>query len=156
MARLGIISDTHGRLDHRVAEAFDGVDRVIHAGDIGAPHLLMELGLIAPLTAVLGNCDRPTEHSDLAPLARLTLDGVRILVVHDRSDVPGTPEDVDVVVFGHSHRPLVQRLNGVLWVNPGSAQQPRGSAIGKSVALLEVRAGVAEARIIPLSEVISL
>lgn len=138
--RIGLISDTHGRLDPRVATALEGVERILHAGDIGSPEILWELGAIAPVTAVRGNTDHwETAGEDLPGLAHVTLDSVRILLVHDRHDLGSqTAEETDVVVFGHSHVPAVYEQGGVLWVNPGSASRPRQPAPGASVGVLEI------------------
>jgi hypothetical protein len=156
--RIGVISDTHGRLDVRIASALAGADRILHAGDVGAQHVLWELETVAPVTAVLGNTDSASTLPDLEGLVRLKLDGVRIVMVHDKSDLPGSlVAESDVVVFGHSHRPLVQLLDGVLWLNPGSATSPRGAPQGKSVALLEWGAGrEIAARIVSLDDLRSL
>lgn len=156
MTRIGVLSDTHGHLDHRVPVAFADVDRVIHAGDICNDRVLMELeALSVPLFAVAGNCDAGLPFAAALPVvSRIELDGVRILVVHDRYDAGVvTPDDTDVVIFGHSHMPLVERRDdGVLWLNPGSAGQARRSPIGRSVALLDIEDGIASARLLPLSD----
>lgn len=153
--RIGLVSDTHGKLDPRVAAAFAGVDHIVHAGDVGHPSVIWELELVAPVTAVSGNMDRHSALGDELPgLARVDLGGMRILVVHVRSDLPiADARDSDVVVFGHSHMPFVEAIDGVLWVNPGSASQARRSGIGRSVGLLEADgSGTIEAKIVPLSD----
>lgn len=152
---VGLISDTHGRLDPRVAAVLGGTERILHAGDVGRPEVLWELQTISPVLAVRGNVDfweLPGE--ELASLARITLLGHRITVVHNRGDLPkGAGDESDVIVFGHSHMPLVQDIDGVLWVNPGSASQSRRSKIGRSVGILELEEGRhPKARIVPLSD----
>ena len=152
---IGVISDTHGILDRRALAAFSGVERILHAGDIGAAEVLWELRTVAPVTAVLGNMDAGRAFGeDLEGIVQTKLGGHRVTMVHRRHDVPGPIlAESDIVVFGHSHRPLVQQVDGVLWVNPGSASQARGAPEGRSVALLELRSdGGASARIIRLSE----
>jgi uncharacterized protein len=147
--RVGVVSDTHGTLPAEVHDAFAGVDRIIHAGDLGAPAVLAELETIAPVTPVAGNVD-PGVGEVLPALQNVRLDGVRVLVVHRPADVPRPlPDGIGVVVTGHTHVPLVERRDGVLWLNPGSASRAR-SGHGHSVALLEIADGRAEARIIPL------
>lgn len=139
--RLGVISDSHGKLDCRVTLAFAEVDRILHAGDVCAAEVLWELEALGkPMHVVAGNCDRwESVGDDLPHSARFTLSGVRFLLVHDRADAgPVSAENTDVVVFGHSHMPLVERHSGVLWVNPGSAQQARRSEIGRSVAFIDI------------------
>lgn len=135
--------------------ALSGVDHIVHAGDVGHPSVLWELELLAPVTAVAGNVDwHSTLNEELPAVARLTLGGVGISVVHVRSELP--PQEArgnGVIVFGHSHMPLVELVDGVLWVNPGSASQARRSQMGRSVGLLEIdSSGSAEARILPLSD----
>ncbi|MBN8248327.1 MAG: metallophosphoesterase family protein [Verrucomicrobia bacterium] len=128
--RLGLISDTHGFLDPQVAGLFQGVDAILHAGDIGAQKLLLELEAIAPVTAVLGNNDAGL---DVDLTAVLEAAGRRFLVHHIVN-----PEDPDrsigerfrqarpdVVVFGHTHQTFHQIRDGVMFINPGYAGRPR-------------------------------
>lgn len=129
--RVGLISDTHGRLRPEVFAALEDVDHVLHAGDIGPHDLLLELGAIAPVTAVWGNTDGFDLRSALPEIAELELAGRRVVVVHGHqlgSPTPGalraSHPDAAVIVFGHTHRPLVER-NGSLVVNPGSAGAAR-------------------------------
>ncbi len=137
-ARVGLISDTHGRLDPRVHAAFEGVDAILHAGDVCADAVLYELQAIAPrLVAVRGNCDVGDDSWGLEYLARTTIEGVRFLVIHDFSDLNEIAGDVDVIVHGHSHRPGVVRHGRVLAVNPGSASQRRMMP-SRSVAIVEI------------------
>ena len=129
ITRVGLISDTHGWLDTRAVAALEREEplaAIVHAGDVGAdPQVLYELGAIAPLTAVLGNCDAPIPRFDLPAFASLTVAGKRIAVIHDLADLGPIPEGVDVVVRGHSHIPGVQWHGHVLVANPGSATQRR-------------------------------
>ena len=154
--RVGLISDTHGTLDSRVAVAFaqEGpLAAIVHAGDIGAsPDVLWELEAIAPVTAVLGNCDIALPGFDLGAVARVTVAGTRILAIHDFADLGPIPADVDVVVRGHSHIPSVQWHGERLVVNPGSASQRR-RAPSRSVAILELGEGRRpSARIVALDD----
>ena len=153
MPRVGLISDTHGRLDPRVLCIFADADvvSIVHAGDIGtSPDVLWELEALAPVTAVLGNCDREIPGFALGGRARVTAAGVRILAIHDFADLGEIPNDVDVIVCGHSHRPNVTWHGRVLVVNPGSASQRRRMP-GTSVAILEIGAsGGLAARIVAL------
>lgn len=125
--RVGLISDTHGRLDPRVHIAFEdaAVTRILHAGDIGTPALLWELGSIANVTAVLGNCDYSELQFELASCAFVEVNGRRILLVHDLGDLRPFPDDVDIIVHGHTHTPGVGERGTILLVNPGSASQCR-------------------------------
>ena len=126
---VGLIADTHGLLRPEVAEAFAGVERILHAGDVGSVEVLDGLTGIAPVTAVRGNVDGAL---DLPEIARLDLGGSRIVVVHGHRLGSPTPEkvaahfpDADLVVYGHSHRPTLRRVGDVLAVNPGSAGRRR-------------------------------
>jgi uncharacterized protein len=154
ITRVGLISDTHGRLDPRAVDALRGegpLVAIVHAGDIGAdPVLIYELGTIAPVTAVLGNCDAGLPGFDLAAIARLRIADRTILVIHDLADLGPIPEDVDIVVRGHSHAPSVQWHGQVLVVNPGSASQRRRQP-SCTVGVLDLPADVpASARIVSL------
>jgi len=148
--RIGIISDTHGYLDPRVCEAFTDVGAIVHAGDIGAQHVLMELDAIAPVYAVLGNCDYAQYGPTVNARALPRLGGKRFLIVHRPTDVGSVPDDVAVVVNAHTHWALVRHVEGVLYVNPGSASEPRDGA--PSVAIVDWgEDGVPDARIVYLS-----
>jgi putative phosphoesterase len=145
--KAGVIADTHGYLDPRALAALQGVDCILHAGDIGGPDILDALALLAPVVAVRGNNDRLGPASELPEHVKLDLDGVRIQLVHERPRA--LPWEEDVLVFGHSHRPLVQTVDGRLLVNPGAAGRS-GFHREISVALLTLEAGRAHAEIVPL------
>ena len=154
--KIGIISDTHGLLRPQVFEAFEGVGYVLHAGDVGDPDILTELAAIAPVTAVWGNVDGFDILSRVPEVARLELGGVRIAVVHGMQFGSPTPQkvaaaypDAGLVVFGHSHRPLIQQVGPTLAVNPGSAG-PRRFKDPVTVALADVGDGKVQARLIDL------
>lgn len=130
--KIGIISDTHGLLRPEVFDLFAGVDHILHAGDIGGPDILVELEAIAPVTAVCGNTDGWEIRARVPETARLELNGLPIVVTHGDAFGSPTPEavaaaypDAALVVFGHSHRAIIQRVGGVLAVNPGSAGPTR-------------------------------
>ena len=144
---VGVISDTHGVLPTWVGPIFEGVDLIMHAGDVGAVAVLDELELIAPVIAVRGNMDSATELAPLPDHARRVEAGVRLLMVHEPGHVRWLLASLpaDVVIVGHTHRPRVQR-DGYLTVNPGSASRSVGE--GHSVALLRIAEGVAEAEIV--------
>ena len=156
LARVGLVSDTHGWLDPRVVAALqreEPLAAIVHAGDIGSrPEILWELAALAPLTAVLGNCDLAIPGFDLGGIARLTVNGVRLLVIHDLGDLGPVPRDVDVIVRGHSHIPSVQPHDGVLVVNPGSASQRRRQP-SCTVGVLDIAQDCAlDVRIVELDE----
>jgi uncharacterized protein len=152
--KIGVISDTHGFLEPKLPELFAGVDHILHAGDVGAAFVAFQLGQIAPVTAVLGNTDT------LLPLKQtevVELDGRKFLVHHivnPRALVEPVRgrilrEQPDVVVFGHTHRPFCQVLNGRLYLNPGYAGKPR-SGVERSVAILHWEAGDARPQFLTL------
>lgn len=153
--RIGLISDTHGLLRPGVHDAFAGVELILHAGDVEGDEILDELELIAPVEAVLGNCDVPSKRRLTKAIDR-EIGGVRIHVSHGHELGAPTPErllaryDADVIVYGHTHRPLVVRFEGQLVVNPGAAG-PRRFDIQPSVAILTISDRAADVQIVPLS-----
>lgn len=142
--RIGLISDTHGRLRKEVFDVFRDVQHILHAGDVGPPDILVELESIAPVTAVWGNTDGFALRARTQKVADLELAGQRIVVEHgDRLGSP-TPEglrdaypEARIIVYGHTHRPLVDHSHDVLVVNPGSAGAAR-FGIPPSVAILSL------------------
>ncbi len=149
--RLGVISDTHGLLRPEAVAALRGSDRIIHAGDVGAPGILDALSRLAPVIAVRGNIDLADWAAPLPVAATLELGGVRIHVVHDLADLDLDPlaAGIDVVVSGHSHRPGLRRQGRVLFLNPGSAGRRR-FALPVSLARLRIFGGEVSANLIEL------
>ena len=145
--RIGVISDTHGWLDPRVAAFFAGVDLILHAGDIGALAVVEDLAAVAPVQVVRGNVDRSPELLALPERIDLEAAGVRVHLVHRPQDAQ--PGAAAVVVTGHTHRPLIVERDGVLWLNPGAAGR-RGFHAERSVALLALGGGPPHAEIISL------
>lgn len=121
---LGLVSDTHGYFDPHLKEVLRGVERILHAGDIGDEQVMTHLRQIAPVTAIRGNVDETSRY----PASAVVLwGGMRIRLIHDIHDWADELRAVavDVVVCGHSHAPLVREEEGVLIVNPGSAGKKR-------------------------------
>ncbi len=154
MRRLGLISDTHGLLRPGIFELFAGVERILHAGDVGDPGILTELGAVAPVTAVWGNVDGWAVRDATAERQTVEVDGTRIHVVHGHqypaakaAVIAPAVEGADVVVFGHSHVPEIERIGGCLAINPGSAG-PRRFSLPVTVAILEIAGGEVNARLI--------
>lgn len=135
---VGVVSDTHGLVRPEAVEALRGCDVLLHAGDIGGNHVLEELGQLAPVIPVRGNVDGGWARL-LPERRRLDLGGASVLVLHDRALLSLDPaeEGLGVVVFGHSHQPLAEKKNGVLWFNPGSAG-PRRFRLPVSVGRLVI------------------
>ncbi|MCI0435220.1 MAG: metallophosphatase family protein [Gemmatimonadetes bacterium] len=152
--RLGVISDTHGRLPIAVFDHFDGVVRILHAGDIGTQDILISLEAIAPVTAVWGNTDGMELRHSLPEVATLDVSGHRIVVVHGHQFGTPTPRllraahpEADVVVYGHTHRPDTTSLDGRLFVNPGGAGAPR-FRLPPSIGILHVEEAEVRFRLI--------
>lgn len=157
--RVGIISDTHGRVHARVGELFAGVDHIIHGGDIGGTAVLEELAAIAPLTAVAGNIDG-FRCADAGELARVTLGGLNFLVTHilprpSKLSAPVVREltsiAADVVIYGHSHLPHNETRDGRWYFNPASAGRRRFD-YPVAVGMFEKKRGAWTARHIALDE----
>ena len=155
--KIGIISDTHGLLRPQVFEHFEGVEHILHAGDLGPLELLAELEAIAPVTIVWGNTDGMEVCARLPETAMLTLDGIQVVVIHGHQLGSPTPRRLaaahpgaGLVVFGHTHQPLVERIGDTLLVNPGSAG-PRRFSQPVSLATADVEDGRVETRLITLA-----
>ena len=150
---VGLISDTHSLLRVEALAALHGAELVLHAGDVGSYGVLRELGELAPVHAVSGNVDDPI--LGLPPQAELTLGGLRVHVSHGHELGSPTPAllvrayAADVIVYGHTHKPLIEMRGATLVVNPGAAG-PRRFNLKPSVALLTIENGRASARLIEL------
>jgi len=139
---VGVISDTHGLLRPEAAAALLGSDYIIHAGDIGDPAILTQLGKLAPVTAVRGNVDREGRAGKIHPTNVLEVRGVTIYILHNLNELDLKPEAAGfgVVVYGHTHVAKVEKKNGVLYFNPGSAG-PRRFRLPVTVGRLTVKDG---------------
>jgi putative phosphoesterase len=152
--KIGVISDTHGYLDPHVEKIFAGMDHILHAGDIGYASIIIELQLLAPVTAILGNTDgdigyRTTETAKLAEKKFLIHH-----IVNPRAPSEFVKERIakvkpDSVVFGHTHKKFAEIVNGVFFFNPGYAGKPRFGA-ERSVAILHLEAGKFRPEFVPL------
>jgi putative phosphoesterase len=137
--KIGIISDTHGVLCPEAAERLAGVRHIVHAGDVGRPEVISELRKIAPVVAIRGNVDRGEWAADYPETALVRLGGRTIYVLHNLKELALDPvaAGIDVVVSGHSHRPKIETVDGVLYLNPGSAG-PRRFTLPIALATLEL------------------
>lgn len=151
MARVGLISDTHGLVRPEALAALRGSDHIVHAGDIGDAQVLAALEALAPVTAVRGNNDKGAWARKIPETQVLQVEDVRIYVLHDLKELDLDPSAAgfQVVVAGHSHRPSITERAGVLYVNPGSAG-PRRFKLPIAVAELEIAKRAVRAHIIEL------
>lgn len=149
---IGLISDTHGLLRPEARAALADCEHILHAGDIGDVEILSSLREIAPVTAIRGNIDVYGPCSDLPDTEMVQVGGVFFYLVHSVQwlDLNPGAAGVQVVVSGHSHKPSVERRNGVTYLNPGSAG-PRRFQLPVSVGLVTVRNGNVEAQIVDLA-----
>jgi putative phosphoesterase len=148
---LGVISDTHGLLRPEAVRALQGVDLIIHAGDLGKLEVLAALEGIAPVYAVRGNIDRG-EWAGKLPLTRVVEVGrVHLYVLHEIFclDLDPGAAGFAAVIFGHSHQPHLEWKNGVLYLNPGSAG-PRRFTRPVTLARLHLQRGSLRAELVEL------
>jgi uncharacterized protein len=149
---VGLVSDTHGLVRPEIFGALAGVELILHAGDVGGLGIIDELSAIAPVRAVFGNTDSPGEPG-LEARVFLELEGLSIHVSHGHEVGPPTPEKLlarytaDVIVYGHTHKPLVERFGHRLVVNPGAAG-PRRFNLRPSIAKLTVQDGRSSAELV--------
>jgi putative phosphoesterase len=152
--KIGVISDTHNFLDPRIAEMFEGVEHILHAGDVGDTTIIAELEAIAPVTAVYGNTDMglPLKETEVVELT-----GRKFLVHHIVN--PFAPADKlkeriararpDAVVFGHTHKKFYETVGGMLFFNPGYSGKPK-HGVERSVAIFHCSAKEIRAEFLPL------
>jgi len=148
---IGVISDTHGLLRPQAVQALEGVELIIHAGDIGGPKILRALARIAPVHAVRGNTDRGDWAADLPPTRVVEVGGVHLYVLHELFclDLDPAAAGINAVIFGHSHHPHLERQNSVLYLNPGSAG-PRRFTLPVMLARLTVQGNALYPKLVEL------
>jgi uncharacterized protein len=149
--QIGVISDTHGLLRPEALAALAGSEAIIHAGDVGDPEILTELERIAPVTAVRGNIDIAPSAKALPQTNVLGIGGVSIYVLHNVNELDLDPAAAGfaAVIFGHSHRPVIEQRKGVIFFNPGSAG-PRRFSLPISVGKLVLQDGKLKPELIEL------
>lgn len=133
--RFGLISDTHGRVHPSIHQLFSGVEAILHAGDVGDEAILDELELIAPVHAVAGNVDYTSARMPLKRIVELPFGKVGMAHGHEYPTDPpwrleallGTfrPNNVRMILYGHSHIARNEIEHGIHVVNPGAACPPR-------------------------------
>lgn len=139
MVNVGLISDTHRLLREEAVACLKDSDLIIHAGDIGSLDVIVGLEKLAPVRAIRGNIDQGGWAEVFPDEVVVEMEDTRIYVIHDRNEKTLDPESsgFDVIVSGHSHKPRIERLGGVLYVNPGSAG-PRRFKLPVTVATLRI------------------
>lgn len=149
--RVGVISDTHGLLRPEAIAFLNGCDHIIHGGDVGRSEVLTRLSAIAPVTAVRGNNDRGAWAEAIPETELFKIGEIAFYAVHDLAllDIEPAAAGVHVVISGHSHKPVVEKRDGVLYVNPGSAG-PRRFKLPVAVAELTISGAAVTARIVEL------
>jgi uncharacterized protein len=150
--RVGLVSDTHGLLRPEARAFLAGSDYIIHGGDIGTVEILDELAALAPLVAVRGNNDNQAWAVGLPQTELIRVGGTFVYVIHDISELDLEPlsAKIGVIVSGHSHKPMIERREGVLYVNPGSCG-PRRFKLPVSVGELIVEGAAVKARTVKLA-----
>jgi putative phosphoesterase len=149
---VGLVSDTHGLVRPEIFTALEGVELILHAGDVGGRSVIDELAAIAPVRAVYGNTDVPDE-AGLEASLQLDLQGLSIHVSHGHEVGRPTAEKLlarypaDVIIFGHTHKPLVARHGSRFVVNPGAAG-PRRFDLKPSVGRMRVEKGEVDVEIV--------
>ncbi|MEP9399879.1 metallophosphoesterase family protein [Mesorhizobium sp. KR2-14] len=133
---LGVISDTHGLLREDAVALLQGVDHIVHAGDIGNPTIIERLERVAPVSAIRGNVDVEPWFPDTL---QMTLFGQKIFVIHDRKDMTFAPArmGINLVISGHSHRASIESRDDVIYLNPGSAG-PRRFGLPITLAMVQI------------------
>jgi hypothetical protein len=140
--KIGVISDTHGRLDKHAIDILSDTDLILHAGDIDGPEVLAELKKIGTVVPVRGNMDYGVWSHHIPREEFVEVGGLLVYMIHDVNQISLDPAaaDIRIVISGHTPRPACTKKAGVLYLNPGSASFPRGGAAA-SVALVDIKAG---------------
>jgi len=147
MMKIGIISDTHSYLNPRIVEYLEGVDQILHAGDIGSQEILDQLALVAPVTAIRGNTDYKGTLSKLPEQVITTLGNITFLIIHDIGNINSFCEKLNqgefhplpgVIVYGHTHQAFYKKIDGFIFLNPGSATHSRDHR-KPSLSILELQ-----------------
>ena len=148
---IGVISDTHGLVRPEAIGALKGSELILHAGDIGKPEVLTSLGSIAPVIAIRGNNDRGAWAKKLPDILQLRVNGLGVYIIHNVNELEVDPatEGFRTVISGHSHKPSITNLDGVMFLNPGSAG-PRRFKLPVVVARLAIQKQRVHAAIIEL------
>lgn len=148
---VGLISDTHGLIRPEALDALEGVDLIVHAGDIGKPEVLKALEAVAPVAAIRGNNDTGAWAKRLPETKLLNVADTKLYIIHNVKELACDPvkRGFQVIISGHSHKPSISTRDGILFVNPGSAG-PRRFRLPIGVGKLFIRRKKIEAELIEL------
>ena len=135
--KLGVISDTHGLLREEVIEYLQGCDYIIHAGDVGNKDIIDKLESITKTFVVRGNNDKDEWGLTLPEYREIEMDEILIYLVHDKADIPKDLKEVDLVIYGHSHKFSNEKIDNIIYLNPGACGRKRFS-LPLSMAIVEV------------------
>lgn len=135
--KLGVISDTHGVLRDEVIEHLTGCDYIIHAGDVGNKDIIDKLDNITKTFVVRGNNDKDEWGLTLPEYREIEMDEILIYLVHDKADIPKDLKEVDLVICGHSHKFSNEKIDNIIYLNPGACGRKRFS-LPLSMAIVEV------------------
>lgn len=141
--KLGVISDTHGVLRDEVIEYLKQCDYIIHAGDVGSKEIIDKLNSIKKTFVVRGNNDKGSWGDTLSEYREIEMDEVLIYVVHNKTDIPKDLKEVDLVIYGHSHKFCEEKVDEVIYLNPGACGRKRFS-LPLSMAIVDVNLGEIE------------
>ncbi|MFZ0456736.1 MAG: metallophosphoesterase family protein [Ignavibacteriaceae bacterium] len=149
--KIGVISDTHGLLRPETEKYLGGSDIIIHAGDIGNFEIVSSLRRIAPVYAIRGNVDKENWADEFPETLELEILYKKIFIIHNIKDADiGIEKKYDIIISGHSHKPLIKKINGILYLNPGSAGKRRFS-LPISIAQINIIEDSISAEIIELN-----
>ncbi len=125
--KIGVISDTHGLLRPEAEEQLGKSDMIIHAGDIGSIEIINKLKKTAPVYAIRGNIDRDKWADEFPQTLDFKIGNKKIFIIHNIEDLDFNPEEkkFDIIINGHSHKPLIKNEHGILYLNPGSCRQKK-------------------------------
>ena len=149
---VGVISDTHGLLRPEAFDALCNCDHILHAGDVGDPHILNVLADIGPVTAIRGNVDTQSWARKLPETEVVEIGGISLYLIHDLSQLDLKPEAAGfrILIHGHSHQPKMEEKSGVLYFNPGSAG-PRRFSLPVGVGRLRIENGDVAGELVELN-----
>ena len=122
---IGLISDTHGLLRKEVIENLNDCDLIIHTGDIGKIEVIESLKKISYVEYIRGNCDKDKNIAKEDKI--IDVYNKRIYLIHDISKIKIDlkKENIDIVIYGHSHKHNIYEDDGILYINPGSVGPKR-------------------------------